>query len=71
MSVWLCARNDCIANIEVMLAGAGVWISGTPWPDLAVAVVVAYLGLSSVVRIARRAIVEMRAPDALYGVPAE
>ena len=71
MSVWLCTRNDCIANIGVMLAGAGVWISGTPWPDIAVAAVVAYLGLSSAVRIARRAIVEMRGADAFIGVPAE
>ena len=71
MSVWLCTRNDCIANIGVILAGAGVWISGTPWPDLAVAAVVAYLGVSSAVRIARRAIVEMRGGDALIAIPAE
>ena len=71
MSVWLCTRNDCIANIGVILAGAGVWISGTPWPDLAVAAVVAYLGLSSAVRIARRAIVEIREGDTLFSVPAE
>jgi Co/Zn/Cd efflux system component len=71
MSVWLCTRNDCIANIGVMLAGAGVWISGTPGPDLAVATVVAYLGLSSAVRIARRAIAEMRGGDALVSAPAE
>jgi Co/Zn/Cd efflux system component len=71
MSVWLCTRNDCIANIGVMLAGAGVWISGTPWPDLAVAAVVACLGLSSAVRIARRAIVEIRNGDTFVSVPAE
>ena len=71
MSVWLCTRNDCIANIGVILAGVGVWISGTPWPDLAVAAVVAYLGVSSAVWIARRAIVEMRDGDALISVPAE
>jgi Co/Zn/Cd efflux system component len=29
MSVWLCTRNDCIANIAVMLAGVGVWASAT------------------------------------------
>jgi hypothetical protein len=48
-----------------------VWISGTPGPDLAVATVVAYLGLSSAVRIARRAIAEMRGGDALVSAPAE
>jgi Co/Zn/Cd efflux system component len=71
MSVWLCTRNDCIANIGVILAAAGVWISDTPWPDLAVAAVVVYLGFSSAVRIARWAIVEMRDGDALISVPAE
>jgi Co/Zn/Cd efflux system component len=35
MAVWLCTRNDCIANIAVIVAGAGVWASGTPWPDIA------------------------------------
>ncbi len=71
MSVWLCTRNDCIANIGVMLAGVGVWISGTSWPDLAVAAVVACLGLSSAVRIARKAIVEMRGDDGFLPLPAE
>ena len=71
MSVWLCTRNDCIANTGVVLAGAGVWISSTPWPDLAVAAVVACLGLSSAVRIARRAIVEIRNGDTFVSVPAE
>jgi Co/Zn/Cd efflux system component len=71
MSVWLCTRNDCIVNIGVMLAGAGVWVSGTPWPDIAVAAIVAYLGISSAVRITRRAILELRGPHALYGAPAE
>jgi Co/Zn/Cd efflux system component len=71
MSVWLCTRNDCIANIGVILAGAGVWISGTPWPDLAVAAVVAYLAFSSAAPIARRAFVEMREDDTVISVPAE
>lgn len=29
-SVWLCSRNDAIANIAVMIAALGVWGSGTP-----------------------------------------
>jgi Co/Zn/Cd efflux system component len=71
MSVWLCTRNDCIANIGVILAGAGVWISSTPLPDLAVAAVIGYLGLSSAARITRRAIVEIRNGDTFISVPAE
>lgn len=71
MSVWLCTRNDCIANIAVMIAGAGVWLSGTPWPDIAVAAIIAYLGLSSAFRVIRQARSELRRQSLLSGVPAE
>jgi Co/Zn/Cd efflux system component len=71
MSVWLCTRNDCIVNIAVMMAGAGVWASGTPWPDIAVAAIVACLGISSAVRIIRQALGEIRETSALHGAPAE
>jgi Co/Zn/Cd efflux system component len=65
LSVWLCTRNDCIANIAVMLAGAGVWASTSAWPDIAVAAIIACLGLLSAVRIIRQALREMRG----HGVP--
>jgi Co/Zn/Cd efflux system component len=71
MSVWLCTRNDCIANIAVIGAGAGVWTSGTPWPDIIVAAVIASLGLSSAVRVIRQAHVELRHAPAPFGAPAE
>jgi len=71
MSVWLCTRNDCIANIAVMIAGAGVWASGTAWPDIVVAAIIACLGLSSAVRIIRQARNELRGKPVLVGVPAE
>jgi Co/Zn/Cd efflux system component len=35
---WLCSRNDVIANAGVVLAAAGVAITETPWPDIAVGV---------------------------------
>ncbi len=56
-SVWLCSRNDAIGNIAVMIAAAGVFGTGSGWPDLAVALVMAGLALSagfSVVRQARQ-----------------
>lgn len=56
-SVWLCSRNDAIANIAVLLAAAGVQGSGSGWPDWAVAALLALLALTSsasVVRHARR-----------------
>jgi Co/Zn/Cd efflux system component len=71
MSVWLCTRNDCIANIAVMIAGAGVWLSETPWPDIAVAAIIAYLGLSSALRVIQQARRELRHQPMLTGVPAE
>jgi Co/Zn/Cd efflux system component len=46
-SVWLCSRNDAIANIAVLLAASGVWATGTGWPDLAVGVLIAGLALGS------------------------
>ena len=55
-SVWLCTRNDVIANIAVLIAAAGVLGTGTVWPDVAVAAILAGLGLSSgriVIRHAR------------------
>ncbi len=55
-SVWLCSRNDAIGNVAVMLAALGVFGTGTAWPDLLVAAVMAYLAISggwSVLRQAR------------------
>jgi Co/Zn/Cd efflux system component len=55
-SVWLCTRNDVIANLAVLAAAAGVLGTGTVWPDVAVAAMLAILGLSSgriVIRQAR------------------
>lgn len=60
-SIWLCSRNDAIGNCAVLLAASGVWASGTYWPDLAVAVVLAWLPLSAAMRIVRRAAAELRA----------
>lgn len=60
-SVWLCSRNDAFANIAVMLAAAGVWGTATPWPDLAVGVGIAALGLNSGFHVLRQAGAELRA----------
>src|SRR3954453_5590108 len=71
MSVWLCTRNDCIANIAVMIAGIGVWLSATHWPDIAVAAVIAGLGLTSALRIIRQARMELQHTAVPGGFPAE
>lgn len=59
-SVWLCTRNDAIGNIAVVAAASGVFATGTAWPDLAVAAVMAGLFLTSAVRIISHALSERR-----------
>ena len=66
-SVWLCTRNDAIGNVAVMVAAVGVFGTGTLWPDIAVAAVMATLALSAAVetiRTARRELVGEAAPAA-------
>lgn len=56
-SVWLCSRNDAIGNLAVLLAAVGVFGTGSAWPDLLVASLMAGLALQggwSVLRQARR-----------------
>lgn len=56
-SVWLCTRNDAIGNLAVMGAALGVFGTGTAWPDLLVASLMAALALQGgwvVLRQARR-----------------
>ena len=65
-SVWLCSRNDAIVNLAIILAALGVLGSGTRWPDLFVAFVVASLAISSarvVIRQARDEIKLAKAPS--------
>ena len=55
--VWLCTRNDALGNLAVMGAALGVLGTGTAWPDLAVAAIMAGLAISggwSVIRHARQ-----------------
>ena len=46
-SVWLCSRNDIIANVSVLVAALGVWATHSQWPDLLVGVGIAALFLRS------------------------
>jgi len=63
-SVWICSRNDAIGNVAVMLAALGVLGTGTRWPDLAVAAVMAGLALQGGVQIVRHALAELKAAKA-------
>jgi Co/Zn/Cd efflux system component len=59
-SVWLCSRNDAIANIAVIIAAASVFGTGTMYPDLIVAFIIAYLGVSSGVSVIKQARAERK-----------
>ena len=54
-SVWLCSRNDIIANISVLAAALGVWLAASQWPDLIVGLGIAVLFLRSAVHVFRDA----------------
>ena len=60
-SVWLCTRNDVIANVLVLVAAAGVFGTGTVWPDVGAALILAVLGLSSGRIVIRQARAELSA----------
>lgn len=59
-SVWLCSRNDAIGNVAVMLAAGGVFATGSAWPDLLVAAVLAGLALNASALVIRQAAGELR-----------
>jgi Co/Zn/Cd efflux system component len=44
-SAWICTRNDVLGNLAVLLAAVGVFGTGTGWPDVAVAAIMAALAL--------------------------
>jgi cation diffusion facilitator family transporter len=60
MSVWLCARNDAISNVMVMVAAVIVWLTGSNIADAVVALLMVALGLSAAWRITRQAMSELR-----------
>jgi len=60
-SVWLCTRNDVIANLLVLAAAIGVFGTATVWPDVAVAAFLALLGLTSGRAVIQQARAELRA----------
>ncbi|HKX80140.1 MAG TPA: cation transporter [Novosphingobium sp.] len=66
-SVWICSRNDAIGNVAVVAAAMGVFGTGTAWPDIAVAAVLAGLGLSGGWQIIRQSIRELRIPASTEG----
>lgn len=63
-SVWICSRNDVLGNLAVLLAALGVFGTGTGWPDLIVAAIMATLALQGAWIVVRQARGELRSPEA-------
>lgn len=59
-SVWLCTRNDALGNLAVLLAALGVFGTGSAWPDLVVASIMAGLAISAAIQVLRQADGELK-----------
>lgn len=58
-SIWLCSRNDVIANLAVLAAAGGVFATASGWPDIAVAAAIAGLNLAAAGSVIRQAYGEL------------
>jgi len=67
-SAWICTRNDVLGNLAVLLAAAGVFGTGTGWPDIIVAAIMASLALQGAWLVVRHSLVELHQR---FPVPAE
>jgi Co/Zn/Cd efflux system component len=65
-SVWICSRNDVLGNLAVLLAALGVFGTGTGWPDLIVAAIMAMLALQGAWIVVRQTRQELRSPQAPF-----
>ena len=59
-SAWVCTRNDVLGNIAVLLAAAGVFGTGTGWPDVIVAAIMASLALQGAWLVVNQSLKELR-----------
>jgi Co/Zn/Cd efflux system component len=64
-SAWVCTRNDVLGNLAVLAAALGVFGTGTGWPDIAVAAVMATLALQGASLVLRQSWSELRIASAL------
>ncbi|MBK6585024.1 MAG: cation transporter [Gammaproteobacteria bacterium] len=60
-SVWECSRNDIATNLSVFVAAGAVWITGSGWPDILVALGLVWLLIRSSIRVISSATAELRA----------
>jgi Co/Zn/Cd efflux system component len=54
-SAWVCSRNDVAGNAGVLVAAGAVALTGAPWPDIAIGLLVAGLFGHAAFRVIRDA----------------
>jgi Co/Zn/Cd efflux system component len=59
-SVWECSRNDIATNLSVFMAAGAVWLTGSGWPDILVALGLVCLLMRSAIRVISSAMAELR-----------
>jgi len=70
-SAWVCTRNDVLGNLAVLLAALGVFGSGTGWPDVLVAAIMASLALQGASIVIQQAGIELQSPRRTIAFSAE
>jgi Co/Zn/Cd efflux system component len=70
-SAWICTRNDVLGNLAVLLAALGVLGTGTGWPDLIVATVMALLALQGAAVVLTQSQAELRQSTRVGAVGAD
>jgi Co/Zn/Cd efflux system component len=59
-SVWECSRNDIASNLSVFVAAGAVWVTGSGWPDIIVALGLVCLLMRSAARVISKGWAELR-----------
>jgi Co/Zn/Cd efflux system component len=54
-SAWICSRNDVVGNAAVLVAAGAVAVTGSPWPDIVIGLLVASVFGRSAVQVVRDA----------------
>jgi Co/Zn/Cd efflux system component len=70
-SAWICTRNDALGNLAVLLAALGVFGTGTGWPDVLVAAIMASLALQGASMVIQQARIELQSPRRTIAFSAE
>ena len=65
-SARVCTRNDVVGNLAVLLAALGVFGTGTGWPDVIVASIMAGLALQGAWIVLQQSLQELRGSQHLY-----